>query len=107
MLSRPRGYEAVLALPPNAAVNAAARSVAGRAWRYRLVVVSWECPIASLMLTGSTRDREKPLKTSVGYVFCHRSSSLPWATCWRGRDRSELGAQIGRALSAALRPGGR
>jgi len=28
--SRRRGYEAVLALPPNAAVNAAARSVAGR-----------------------------------------------------------------------------
>jgi len=44
-------YAAVLALPPNAAVNATARSVAGRAWRYRLAVVSCEWPIASLMLT--------------------------------------------------------
>ena len=50
-LSPRLAYEAVAALPPNAAVNAAARSVAGRAWRYRLVVVSWECPMASLMLT--------------------------------------------------------
>ena len=34
-LSWRRGYEAVLALPPNAAVNAAARSVAGRAFGRR------------------------------------------------------------------------
>jgi hypothetical protein len=56
MLSRPRGYEAVFALPPNAAVNAAARSVAGRAWRYRLVVVSCEWPMASLIHQGVTED---------------------------------------------------
>src|SRR6202021_2890007 len=53
-LSRPRSDGTVGAPPPNAAVNAAARSVAGRAWRYRLVVVSCECPMASLMLTRST-----------------------------------------------------
>jgi len=78
-LSCRRRDGAAAALPLNAAVNAAARSVAGRAWRYRLVVVSCDWPIASLTLTRST-----PPATSrdpnVWRRSCQRSGGSPAAS---------------------------